>query len=278
MSRVEQTTVARIGDYPVVRVLREGETFLATGSGGRRVVLKRLPDDCLYEGGLHVSIKERLERIREVPHAGVANLYGVERDGDFVFAVWEYIDGTPLSEYLTTSNARGQMPDFVAAGRELVLSVEGLAKVGLVHGAIHGRNVFWTRDGIRLTHLSPLLWTDPAADADAVVTLLLDCLNRRYTPADLPVHKLLTRAAEEGCELATLGPLLACPPDSPLSPQSMGPKRGPRKHIRARAVLAALIAVLIGVTITGGILIYFERIPTGWWIEFLGRAKAFLHR
>ena len=37
--------------------------------------------DCLLRGQLHPSIRERLSRVRELAHGGVANLYGVGRDG-----------------------------------------------------------------------------------------------------------------------------------------------------------------------------------------------------
>src|SRR5687768_5806805 len=57
-----------------------GPSYLAAGPGGRGVVLKPLDRDCLLKNGLHPSIRERLARVRELALAGVANLYGVERD------------------------------------------------------------------------------------------------------------------------------------------------------------------------------------------------------
>jgi tRNA A-37 threonylcarbamoyl transferase component Bud32 len=258
-----EVPINQIGDYLVLRELAPGLTFLATGpgraggvaggvggaggaGGGRKVVLKRLEEDCLFEGRLHVSIKERLARIQEVAHGGVANLYGVERVGDFVFLVWEYIEGVPLEEYLVKEDARGRLPDLMDVGRELVMSVEGLTRLGLVHGALHGGNIIVTDKGIRLTHLSPYLYTDPQEDARAVIELLLESLNTRYRPGDLPMHRLLTRAAEEGYDLARLGPLLACPPDSPLSPIQMAPRQARQRGRRRRSVLAALLVLLAG--------------------------------
>lgn len=238
--------INEIGDYLVLRELTPGLTYLATGPGGRKVVLKRLEEDCLFEGRLHVSIKERLERIQEVAHGGVANLYGVERVGEFVFLVWEHVEGVALEEYLLKPDARGRLPDLMEVGRELVMSVEGLTRLGLVHGALHGGNIFVTDKGIRLTHLSPYLYTDPQEDARAVVELLLESLNTRYQPGDLPMHRLLTRASEEGYELSRLGPLLACPPDSPLSPMRMRPREARKRGRRRRSVLAALAVLAAG--------------------------------
>jgi hypothetical protein len=262
-----------IGDYPVLKELSPGHTYLATGAGGRRVVLKRLDDDCLFEGRLHVSIKERLQRIQEVAHGGVANLYGVERVGGHAFLVWEYVEGTALEDYLAAADARGRLPDLLPVARELVLSVEGLSRLGLVHGALHGGNIFVTPNGVRLTHLSPYLYTDPQEDARAVVDLLLDGLNKRYQPGDLPVHRLLTRAADDGYDLATLVPLLACPPDSPLSPLQMGPKRVRKRGRRRKSVLIAGFIASVGLVITVGLLWHFGYVALPARAEIVGHLK-----
>src|SRR5687767_16037968 len=74
--------------YPVDSALSAGgedglpPSYFAIGPGGRGVVLKPLEGDCVLKGKatLHPSIKERLSRVRELALAGVANLYGVERD------------------------------------------------------------------------------------------------------------------------------------------------------------------------------------------------------
>lgn len=155
--------LADIGGYRVLRVLRTDRTWLAEGVGGRRVVLKVLEEDCLLRGQLHANIRERLERVRELAHGKVANLYGVERIGQQVYLVWEYVDGQTWEE-------RGKPGE---AARDLVRAVEGLHARGIVHGAIHGRNVLIDSYGhLRLTHISPLLYNDVAEDIDAVARLL----------------------------------------------------------------------------------------------------------
>jgi hypothetical protein len=59
--------------------------------------------------------------------------------------------------------------------RELMLSVDQLHMQGLVHGAIVGGNVIVGQDGgLKLTHVSPLLYTDLNADVESVVGLLLE--------------------------------------------------------------------------------------------------------
>lgn len=281
--RMPMTEVHSIGDYRILRELAPGLTFLAVGHGEGKVVLKRLEEDCLFEEKLHVSIKERLQRIREIPHIGVANLHGVERARGRVYLVWDYIESVALEEYLVTPDARGRLPDLTAIARELVMAVEGLSRLGLVHGALHGGNIFVLSDGsIRLTHLSPYLYTDPQEDARAVIDLLLESLNKRYQPGDLPVHRLLTRAQEESYDLARLGPLLACPPDSPLSPMQRSPRAPRRRGRRRRSIVLAGVLLLAGAGLTGWILFRtgYVSMPDGESImtRFRDMAQRLFHR
>src|SRR5207248_291645 len=92
-------SMAAIGDYRVDRELAEG-TFLAAESNGRQVVLKMLDSDCLLKGALHPMIKDRLGRVRELAHLGIANLHGAGRDHDRAFLVWEFVEGISLEEFL----------------------------------------------------------------------------------------------------------------------------------------------------------------------------------
>jgi hypothetical protein len=87
--------------------------------------------------------------------------------------VWERVEGQPLSEYLASSVADDSRLRTLA--RELIANVEAMHALGIVHGAIHGRNVIVTpRGGVKLTHVSPLLHTDPQVDVEAVVSLLAE--------------------------------------------------------------------------------------------------------
>src|SRR5688500_13764599 len=111
----------QIAGYHVRAELSAGRTFLADGHG-RRVVLKLLESDCLLGEQLHPMIHDRLSRVRELAHAGVANLLGVEADGEQAYLVWEYVEGAPLSEVMVSFDDRRR--DAVA--RELVSHVETL--------------------------------------------------------------------------------------------------------------------------------------------------------
>lgn len=52
------------------------------------------------------------------------------------------------------------------------LAVEAMHARGIVHGAIHGRNIIIDSGGrLKLTHVSPLLYSDPMHDLNSVATL-----------------------------------------------------------------------------------------------------------
>ena len=171
----------KVCGYPVRRVLTADTTFLAEGEGGRLMVLKRVDDDCMLGKGLHPSIAERLARVREVAHAGVGNLIAVEKGGrgdaetrghgEEAWMVWEYVEGETLLEWAGKQGRTAR--ELLVMGRELMLSVDQLHMQGLVHGSIVGGNVIvGAEGGVKLTHVSPLLYTDFIVDVESVVALL----------------------------------------------------------------------------------------------------------
>jgi hypothetical protein len=185
-----------LSGYELMRELAPGRTWLARDGRGEVVVLKRLDPDCLRRGRLHVAIQDRLARVRELAHVGVAQLLAVERDGEDGWMVWEWVEGVTLEEYAQRAQGsafRVQEEDAEGAGicpetgdgrsemgeemlrvlREVTRAVQTLHVQGIVHGRIHGRNVIVCPDGsVRLTHLSELLFTEAGDDVAAVVGML----------------------------------------------------------------------------------------------------------
>jgi len=162
-------TVTHIGEYRVVRELAPGAGYLCLDDAGRRVVLKRLDADCLLGAQLHPSIKDRLMRIRELAHRQIATLRTVERTpAGEAWLVWDYIEGEPLEQHVPPG---ASVPPTLA--RDITLVVEALHALGIVHGALHARNIIVGPDRqVRLTHISPLLYGDPAEDMLALHRLL----------------------------------------------------------------------------------------------------------
>jgi hypothetical protein len=156
----------RLGDYHIVRELSRSRSILAQDAQGRCCVLKRLPRDCLLGEQLHPNIRQRLQRVRELADLRVASLRGVERIEGQAYLVWDYVEGEALAD-----RASDVTPALL---RDIALAVESLHGHGLVHGAIHARNVILTGEQdrqVRLTHVSPLLYDEPRDDCLATIAM-----------------------------------------------------------------------------------------------------------
>ena len=112
--------------YRIERALAPDLSYLAIGPGGRRVVLKRVDEDCLLRNKLHPSIKDRLGRVRELAHGGTTVLL--------------------TTEYL---NEAEQLADRIAILHEGRILVNGTLVVeNATHtGALPGRVLRRGRDG-----------------------------------------------------------------------------------------------------------------------------------
>jgi hypothetical protein len=251
-------------EYTSVEVLVDGESWSAIAPGGRRVVLKRLDPDCLLGGGtkLHPSIRDRLARVRELAHARVANLHGVERDPAFIdgaaYLVWEFVRGQTLQEWALRPEATPR--ELMLVARELILTVEALHARGIVHGAIHARNVIIDEAGrLRLTHVSPLLYTEPQNDLDMIAILFADLAERRGD-ADSPLARLAEEAAESqtlrelGAQAASL--MDARPDDGHEAAER---RADARRRRRSRLVAAGVVLIAMGATYG------LKRMASEWW-------------
>jgi hypothetical protein len=239
---------AELCGYSLVETLAPGATYLAIGPGGRGVTLKKLDPDCLYRGLLHPDVHDRLSRVRELAHTGVANLFGVGKNGEDAWLIWEYVEGKPLSQY-AREHCRSPR-DLMLLVRELVLTVESLHLQGIMHGSLNGQNAIVAPDGtIRLTHISPLLYTDSADDAEAIEQTVGLILEERGERAG-PLGRLLAEASESKMPLRGLASRLAALADS-RDVVSAPPSAAAReeRRTRKRAVFGAFLAALTGVAV-----------------------------
>ena len=240
---------SHLGAYRIVRTLRAQESFLALNDSGRHIVLKMLASEAILRGDLHPSIRERLARVRELAHQGVANLYSVERDGSAVFLVWEHIDGVSLEDFCR--EPRPALERLLLA-RELMLLVESFHAQGLVHGAIHPRNVIVEPTGrVRLTHVSPLLFSDPQQDADAVIATLRQTI-AADEPERSPIAAMLGGTNGQTPTLREIRADIAS-----LIETKQAASRARRHHasdagVRKLALAGALAAALVGLA-TGAV-------------------------
>ncbi len=240
-----------LGEYRTLKSLASG-TVLCLDSASRKTILKKLEPDCLLRGQLHPAIKDRLGRVRELAQKQVATLRSVERIADAAWLVWDYVEGETFSEHI----AAGRDPRRIGwLMRELILCVESLHMRGIVHGAIHWRNVIVTPRGeIQLTHISPLLYNDPADDAEAIVRLLEEVVKESGGEGS-PLGKVVRQSDVRQIGLRELGKRLAGLMD--VSDHS-APLELPRSErcLRAGAVVAAVAAAMLGIGV--GVAIYHQ--------------------
>ena len=214
---------------------------------GRRITLKPLPSECLVKNRLHPLIRDRLSRIREVPHTGVAPLLSVERIQGKPKLVWQYVEGQTLEDRLATLTQPAQFLSLVDRILETLSALHGL---GIVHGQIHARNIILTADDVPvLTHFSPLLYEDPSADAHDVLKMLADAMESRdwtHTPLAARI-----RVAQEGeASLARIGDVLHGQDALPLMPAGNATPAAPyRLRILGAALLCTAASVALGMGI-----------------------------
>ena len=252
-------TQREICGYRVERELAGSATYLAVGPGNRRVVLKRLDEDCLLGKSLHPSIAERLKCVRELAHVAVANLHGVIREGGDAFLVWEYVPGQTFDEYISSPGRSAR--ELLVLAREIILHVESLHMQGIVHGSIVGGNIIVGGDGaVRLTHISPLLYTETAVDVESVVELLRRALEVRKE-TDLPLGMLLAAAAEQKMTRRTLGARVAALLESGAKPTGL--ERARDKRLRARTLIEIILVAALAIALGYGV-----------WRAFAGESSA----
>lgn len=211
--------------YHIDRELKAGTTFLATDAMGRRVVLKRLPDDCFVRGQLHPSIKQRLRKLRELPMGSFVNIIGVERLPHGAMLVSEYAEGVSLDQAAEGEQSR-------ALG-EVQLAVAEMHQLGMVHGALHAKNIIIGAAGrVCLIDPSPLLHDDPAVDIAALERMNIYSMKRvtQRMPAQVDAAMESSQPAE---------------PDA--------------RHLRQRTLLAAVALVVLAIGAAVAAVLYLGR-------------------
>jgi hypothetical protein len=229
--------------YSVLRALTPARSYLALAPGGRHVVLKMLDADCLLRRQLHPNIRDRLARVRELAHPGIANLHGVERDAGRVFMVWDFVQGQTLDQRAMEWESPAEA---ALAARELLLTIESLHALGIVHGALHAGNIILdARHRVRLTHVSPLLYDDPADDVRATVQTLAEIVRRRQWE-NSPLGRAVLGKDAPAASLARLRARIALDAEGDLKPTLTDTDCGVRRWTAAGAIGVALLGALVG--------------------------------
>ena len=245
----EQRPPQTVCGYFLVRWLTQGRTALCRSEQGRLRVLKLMGRDCLLSGDLHPDIKERLARIRELPHRTIATLISVDRDEEGkVYAVWEYLEGVSLQAWVC--DPLRDERNVARMLRELVIAVEAMHGQGITHGALHEGNILVDQNGdLRLLDVSPLRFDDESADASAIAALMARILQCRIQEAGASTMLGQISAAGDLRQLSlTISRALLVGDQSPQS--SVRPGDLADEHSRKLALrwafISAAAAVLVG--------------------------------
>ena len=242
--------------YQVQHWLKPARTALCQAGGQRLLVLKELGQDCLLSGTLHPSVQERLAKVRELPHGQIAAFLGVEKDPSTgaAYTLWEYVDAANLETALAADTC--SLRHTLQLLRELTLIVEALHGQGIIHGELHGGNILLTPRGeIRLTDISPLLFTEPQRDLASLNQLIVRTLQQRRE-LDTPAGKMLLRHIATGSSLRDLAAALIRAMDYGLGPVPASNSNDQTAiHFRRRAVLLAFADIFLAAAAT----------LLGWW-------------
>lgn len=233
---------------PVEQTLIEGQSWRGIGVGGRPVVLKRIDSDCLIGSTLHPTVRDRLSRVRELANASVANLFGVERDETGVYLMWEFVEGETFDDYLQGDRSPREI---ALAARELALAVDLLHMQGIVHGALIGSNIFVRGGVVRLTHVSPLLYTDPAVDIECIWNLL-DQAAEALGEQGLPLSTVAAEGRAAGDSLRALSSRLGTLIDT-RDVRKSADAESHGSAPRRRALVGAALAAVGGLAIAWGV-------------------------
>jgi tRNA A-37 threonylcarbamoyl transferase component Bud32 len=223
------------------------DTFLCRADDGSAVVLKKLEDDCLHDNRLHPRIRDRLARVRGVAHPRLATLRGVERTDGVPFLVWSFVAGQPVADLHDLDE-----PSAVAVFRAIVAAARTLHARGLVHGAIHPGNVIRTDTGdIWLTHVSPYLYDDPAADVAGVASTI-EAIAEKSPEIRLPWDSIPADLEEMDALLTRMR--------APVGDEEMSTEERETRPPRLRWILVALVITAIAACFG-----FFtnRRLPTG---------------
>ena len=234
-------TKTQLGEYGIEGELTPGSSYRAIDTTGRAVVLKLLDSECLWHGQLHPLIKDRMARVKELPNLKVAFLQGAGREDGRVFLVWEYVQGTTLREYAVGRSRR----EIVHVAKEIVGAAEALHGLGIVHGALHARNIIVMADGgVKLTHVSPLLYDDPETDVIGVIEMLEELGLELAMPAD---GKRSLR--EIGAKLDMIGPDGTMAVASGGGSEAGENERQAERRLRRSGIILALLAAAGGAVV-----------------------------
>ena len=161
-----------LGRFKLVRKLGEGgmgAVYLALDERlGRQVALKVVPEALGHDSGRMRRFEQEAKAVSALNHPNILTLHDLERSGERVAIVTEYVDGETLAERI----ARGPMAvdALLDVGAQIADALAEAHRAGIVHRDVKPTNVMVTARGVvkvldfGLAKILPELGRDPHSD------------------------------------------------------------------------------------------------------------------
>ena len=140
----------QIGPYPVeAEIGRGGMGVIFRGRDpklGRPVAIKVLPEEVAKDPARVDRLRQEATALAALNHPNILTVYDVDTEGEVVYVVTEFLEGSTLRERLDRGGIEWRRASAIAA--EIA---EGLAAAharGIVHRDLKPDNIFLTSDGV----------------------------------------------------------------------------------------------------------------------------------
>ena len=143
------TSGARLGPYEVAAKIGEGgmgEVYRAIDPRlGRDVALKTLPDGFATDPERLARFEREAQVLASLSHPGIAQIFGIEEDGDTRALVLELVEGPTLADRI----AQGRVPvdDALEIATQIAAALEAAHEAGIVHRDLKPANIKVQADG-----------------------------------------------------------------------------------------------------------------------------------